>query len=79
MCPVPTQIGPLPAWAAVVMMVALAAAALLIERGEQRRLGLWPNWPRVGALAAVAALVGGALWLGLNRWGHSRYAPGGPR
>lgn len=69
MYPVLCQLGPLPGWAGVLMVVVFAAAALLVERGEQRRLGVWPDGRRAALVAVIAGAVGLLLWTALRLWG----------
>lgn len=69
MCPVLYELGPLPGWAGALMALACAGVALVVERAEQRRRGVWPDRRRAALVGVVAGLVGLALWAALRRWG----------
>lgn len=69
MCPILYELGPLPGWAGVLLAVVFGVAALLVERAEQRRLGVWPDHRRAVIVTVTAALVGVGLWAALRRWG----------
>ena len=69
MCPVLCQIPGPPAWAAVLLCLILGGAGLLLELYEQRRVGTWPNLPRLVLMPLIGVALGAGISLGLQRWG----------
>ncbi|MEA3402021.1 MAG: prolipoprotein diacylglyceryl transferase [Armatimonadota bacterium] len=69
MYPVLLEIGPLPAWAAAAMALALALVGGLLEVVEERRLRMAPRPLRIAGIAALGAAIGLTAWWMLGRWG----------
>lgn len=69
MYPILLEIGPLPTWAAGVMVIAFGLAALALEAVDQRRAGNWPHITRLSVITMGGGLLGFGVWYALNRWG----------
>ncbi len=72
MHPVLCEIGPLPPWAAVGLVVAFAAFGLLVEWRERRAANEPLQFGRAAAIVLTAGAMALLAWWVLDRWGPAK-------